>query len=49
MELEEVEVCTLWEGKDATAVATPAVLPLTNDGGGVSDSETIKRLIRERD
>lgn len=37
--MEEVEVGTLWEGKDATAAAT--------DGGGFSDSGTIKRLIRE--
>lgn len=32
-------VGTLWEGKDATAAAA--------DGGGFSDSGTIKRLIRE--
>lgn len=31
-------VGTLWEGKDATAAAA--------DGGGFSDSGTIKRLIR---
>lgn len=34
-----MEVGTLWEGKDATAAAA--------DGGGFSDSGTIKRLIRE--
>lgn len=33
-----MEVGTLWEGKDATAAAA--------DGGGFSDSGTIKRLIR---
>lgn len=42
MEEEEV-VGTLWEGKDETPVAAEAVLPLTNDEGGFSDSETIKK------
>lgn len=32
-------VGTLWEGKDAT--------PAAADGGGFSDSGTIKRLIRD--